>query len=166
VSIATLITDGFGSFGDIAHIIRYGLSGNDTPPPVDEEAGRTNRGGGYPKKRRYSVGNRIVEATPAELKLIIEQEVKAQQQKTEKKLKPVQITKTVEKTLAPLKDLPLPDVLPVIKELKQRLLAVKEAQSLPVLKAVQKVEKQLLAKQAEQDDDDEDEYILELLLMD
>jgi hypothetical protein len=114
-------------------------------------------------KRRYRIGNRVVEVTPAELKKVIEQEILAQEKKAEKKLKPAQITKTVEKTLAPLVELPLPDVLPVVKELKQRLLAVKETQSLSVLKAVQKVEQQLIAIQEE---DDEDEYILSLLLMD
>jgi hypothetical protein len=124
---------------------------------------RSGGGVGHAQKRRYRVGNRVVEVTPAELKKVIEQEILAQEQKAEKKLNPAQITKTVEKTLAPLVDLPLPDVLPVVKELKQRLLAVKEAQSLPVLKAVRKVEQQLIAKQEE---DDEDEYILSLLLMD
>ncbi len=34
MSIATLITDGFGSFGDIAHIVRHGFDGNTTPAPA------------------------------------------------------------------------------------------------------------------------------------
>jgi hypothetical protein len=138
---------------------------NDTISSVLETTvERTGGGQGYNEgKRRYRVGNRVVEVSPAELKKIIEQETLAQEQKVEKPLKPAQITKTVEKALAPLVDLPLPDVLPVVKELKQRLLAVKEAQRLPVLKAVRKVEQQLIEKQEE---DDEDEYILSLLLMD
>jgi hypothetical protein len=55
----------------------------------------------------------------------------------------------------------LPDVLPVLKALKQELSAVKAKQDLPVIKAVKRIEKQLIQEQ--QDDDDEE--VLYLLLM-
>lgn len=124
----------------------------------------TNRDGTN-KRRRYQVGKKVVLATTEELKRIIEQEVLVQKAiaKTQNKTpKPVEVSKAVQKALEPaISDMPLPDILPVIKALKQELIAVKAKQDLPVIKAVKRIEKQLIQEQ--QDDDDEE--VLYLLLM-
>jgi hypothetical protein len=114
------------------------------------------------ERRRVRVGNKVVNVTSAELKKVIEQEILVQKAiaKTQNKTpKPTEVTKAVQQALQPvIEDLPVPDVLPVIRELKQKLKAVQDA---PVLKAVKKIEKQLIQEQ--QDDDDEE--VLYLLLM-
>jgi hypothetical protein len=143
----------------------YFRFGNEEAVVVVPEVVTTKGGFSQPERRRVRVGNKVVNVTSAELKKVIEQEILVQKAiaKTQNKTpKPTEVTKAVQKALEPvISDIPLPDVLPVLKALKQELSAVKAKQDLPVIKAVKRIEKQLIQEQ--QDDDDEE--VLYLLLM-
>ena len=45
MSVATVITGGYGTFGDIAHVIRDGYSGNTVAPPAPAPTPDTKTGG-------------------------------------------------------------------------------------------------------------------------
>lgn len=50
MSIATVVTEGFGSFGSIAFVVREGFSGADEPPPVVVTE-QPDRSDGKPRRR-------------------------------------------------------------------------------------------------------------------
>ena len=52
MSVATVITGGYGTFGDVAHVIRDGYSGNTVAPPAPAPTPDTKTGGKGDNQRR------------------------------------------------------------------------------------------------------------------
>lgn len=60
MSIATVVTHGFGSFGDIAHVVTLGYDISGTPPPTPPVVTNTQAGGSGKDRR-----NEIIEINGA-----------------------------------------------------------------------------------------------------